>query len=128
VRQPAELQALEFEEERVEYEEVEQTTPEGTALMAQWRALQAACEALSPVGRYHVASVSYRKCDASSLLPGHCPRLSEELEVQRQAQANTTLRKSGANSDLTACRKSSNRVRLSMALLELHEDDRGFMQ
>ena len=58
----AELQALEFEEERVEYEEVEQATPEGLALAAQWRALKAACDALSPVGRYKVASVSYRKC------------------------------------------------------------------
>ena len=58
----AELQALEFEEERVEYEEVEQRTPDGIAMMAQWRALKAACDALSPVGRYKVASVSYRKC------------------------------------------------------------------
>ena len=58
----AELQALEFEEDRVEYEEVEQTTPDGIALMAQLRALKAACDALSPVGRYKVASVSYRKC------------------------------------------------------------------
>jgi len=31
----AEHQALEFEEDRVEYEEVEQTTPDGIAMMAQ---------------------------------------------------------------------------------------------
>ncbi len=79
----AELQALEFEEDRVEYEEVEQTTPDGIALMAQWRALKAACDALSPVGRYKVASVSYRKCVRCCLRCLHCKfwpaRLMEQI-------------------------------------------------
>ena len=57
-----ELSELEAEEvEEVEYEEVEPATEEARALAAQWRALLAAVQALHPVGRYRVASVSYRR-------------------------------------------------------------------
>ena len=84
----AELQALEFEEERIEYEEVEQTTPEGTALMAQWRALKAACDSLSPVGRYHVASVSYRKCAQAVF----CPILGYTVHDDRSMVADVQTR------------------------------------
>ena len=88
----AELQALEFEEDRVEYEEVEQTTPDGIAMMAQWRALKAACDALSPVGRYKVASVSYRKCAFQSITwDAHWHRTLCNLKAFHQSQDSPWL-------------------------------------
>ena len=89
----AELQALEFEEDHVEYEEVEQTTPDGIALMAQWRALKAACDALSPVGRYKVASVSYRKCASRPSSPawrGHAS-IGSHVQLPTSSATNATM-------------------------------------